>query len=263
MTPEPDGHGRDYYETSQGRIAGFNLVKGEIQQEIDALREIVDERRDAGLARWSDYREAQEQGDAERDLRFEQRFLAQESALRTALAAMKEMLADRDLRYEQRFGAQEKATSLRADQLAAEFHEHLQQVRHENALAFDVSEKAIDKASVANEKRFDSVNEFRGQLADVINTRMPRAEAEQRMVTSETRVSELALVAQTHITRPDMEANTRRIEDRIEDLKSRVDGTEGKSRGSSATWSYMVAGAGLLIAFLSVAVSVLLRFTAR
>ncbi len=73
---------------------------------------------------------------AEKDVRDQQRFDAQQLALRDALLA------------------QEKAVS--AALLAAQ--------------------EAVSKAEFAAEKRFDAVNEFRAQLADQAATLMPRAE---------------------------------------------------------------------------------------
>ena len=45
------------------------------------------------------------------------------------------------------------------------------------AAALTAADKAGAKAETASEKRFDSVNEFRAQQADIIATFMPRAEA--------------------------------------------------------------------------------------
>jgi hypothetical protein len=47
--------------------------------------------------------------------------------------------------------------------------------------AMDVAEKAVVKAEVSAEKRFESVNEFRGQLADQVATFMSRQEATVRI----------------------------------------------------------------------------------
>jgi hypothetical protein len=42
--------------------------------------------------------------------------------------------------------------------------------------AFDAAKDAVDKAETASEKRFDAVNEFRGQQRDLIATFLPRNE---------------------------------------------------------------------------------------
>ena len=65
---------------------------------------------------------------------------------------------ERDRRYEDRFKAMDEKTSL----------------------ALTSSEKAVTKAEVATEKRFDAVNEFRGTLNDYQAKLLPRAEADAK-----------------------------------------------------------------------------------
>jgi hypothetical protein len=72
--------------------------------------------------------------------------------------ALREISNERDRRYEDRFKATDDKTSL----------------------ALTSSEKAVTKAEIATEKRFDAVNEFRGQLKDQASTFVPRAEADSR-----------------------------------------------------------------------------------
>ena len=81
-----------------------------------------------------------------------------EDVLFTEIKALRTVMDERDVRYEQRFKAMDEKTSL----------------------ALTASEKAVAKAEIATEKRFDSVNEFRGQLKDQAATLVPRAEAESR-----------------------------------------------------------------------------------
>jgi hypothetical protein len=49
------------------------------------------------------------------------------------------------------------------------------------AAAMLSSDKAAEKANVAADKRFESVNDFRAQLSDMQSTLLPRAEPEARM----------------------------------------------------------------------------------
>lgn len=56
---------------------------------------------------------------------------------------------------------------------------------------FTAQEKAVKTANEASEKRFDAVNEFRGQLGDQVRTFLPRTEYDARHETLENRVSEL------------------------------------------------------------------------
>jgi len=81
---------------------------------------------------------------------------------------------------EQRFADQEKAVqaALVAQEKAV-------------AAALTAAKEAVDKAQIASEKRFDSVNEFRAQLADQASTFMPRNEAEQRMSALAEKISDL------------------------------------------------------------------------
>jgi len=72
---------------------------------------------------------------------------------------------ERDLRYEQRFAAQQEALGAALD--AAE---------KAVAAALAAADRAVSKAEVANEKRFDSVNEFRGTLTDQASKFINRSE---------------------------------------------------------------------------------------
>jgi len=57
------------------------------------------------------------------------------------------------------------------------------------------AEKAVTKAEVATEKRFEGVNEFRATLADQAATLMPRAEAEIRFASLLAKIDSLQRVA--------------------------------------------------------------------
>jgi hypothetical protein len=57
--------------------------------------------------------------------------------------------------------------------------------------ALAAADRAVNKAELASEKRFDSVNEFRAALNDSARLLMPRAEAEQRMLTIESSIRDL------------------------------------------------------------------------
>jgi hypothetical protein len=63
--------------------------------------------------------------------------------------------------------------------------------KEQTAIALAAQQEATSKAEVATEKRFESVNEFRAQLADQARTFMPRLEAEQRAAVFEEKIQEL------------------------------------------------------------------------
>lgn len=64
--------------------------------------------------------------------------------------------------------------------------------------ALTAQERAVLKAENATEKRFEGVNEFRGQLADMIRTLMPRAESELRFGSLDKTVSDINTSVTAH-----------------------------------------------------------------
>jgi hypothetical protein len=132
----------------------------------------------------------------------------------TLHALMVSILDERDKRYAQRFTDLE--TALRA--------------------ALAASEKAIGKAEVATERRFEGVNEFRQTLSDQAAQFMTRSEA----------------VALT-------DRNTERIQDQaklLQALTDRVNRSEGRGSGFSAGWGYLVAAVGLIATVVVVVIAV-------
>lgn len=136
---------------------------------------------------------------AERDLRYDERFRSLTDYLTERLSAIDHSARDR-------FNAQEEAVRVAVERADREFHEHLTQVRSETQLALDASEKAIAKSELANEKRFESVNEFRGQLDDQSRTFIPRREAEAMISAVEAKVADSASRIELTATRADLAA---------------------------------------------------------
>lgn len=121
--------------------------------------------------------------------------------------------------------------------LAQHIGEQIRQVRQVIELngravdaAFAASEKAILKAETAAERRFESVNEFRAQLADQTQTFMPREVAEAK-------IGDLAK--------------------KIDDLGKRANIDAGRASGVTASVGMMVAAAGILISLVVVAANLL------
>lgn len=92
---------------------------------------------------------------------------------------------------------------------------------------FITAEKAVKTANEASEKRFDAVNEFRGQLGDQVRTFLPRTEYDARHETLENRVSELT---------------------------DRLNRSDGKTRGSEITMGKIYAAIGAVGAILAIIV---------
>lgn len=91
--------------------------------------------------------------------------------------------------------------------------------------ALESAEKAVSKAEVAAEGRFAAVNEFRGQLADQAATLMPRAES---------------------MSRHDAAA------EKIDDLATKIDKSEGRGAGLNAGWVYLLAGVAAIGTIVSI-----------
>ena len=85
--------------------------------------------------------------------------------IRAMLQSERELREAADVRYDQRFQAQKDA--IQAALVAQE--------KAVNA-ALTAADRAVAKAETAAERRFDSVNEFRGQLDDQARTFVPRGE---------------------------------------------------------------------------------------
>jgi hypothetical protein len=97
-----------------------------------------------------------------------------------------ELGMEKNLRDEQRFQAQQTAVR---DALTAQ--------QQSVGAALLAAQDAVNKAETAAEKRFDAVNEFRAQLADQAATLMPRQETQvlldnlaQRITSLERRINE-------------------------------------------------------------------------
>lgn len=128
------------------------------------------------------------------------------------------ILVEYDRRYQARFVASEiaVATSFSAQEKAI------------NA-ALASAQAAVNKADIANEKRFDGVNEFRAQLGDQQRTLMPRAE---------------------------VEALLRAINEKSDSLTSRMDRHDATGNGQQQVWGYVVAGVGVAVGIAGIVIGI-------
>ncbi len=132
--------------------------------------------------------------------------IARVVALETGLTALRHVLDERDVRYSQRATAQDRSV----------------------ATALEAAEKAIAKAEMSTEKRFDSVNEFRATLADQASLLLPRAEFT---------VQHASFVDKLDI-----------LEKRIGELQQNISAILARGGGLKDAWGYLVAGAGVILA---------------
>ena len=116
---------------------------------------------------------------------------------------------ERDLRYQQRWEAQNKAVE--TAMIAAE--------KAVNA-ALQSAERAVGKAEIATEKRFESVNEFRAQLADQ---------------------------SSTLLTRTEYLAGHKALEEKITGVKENQSASTGASQAVANGWKYVLAAGMFLL----------------
>jgi hypothetical protein len=100
------------------------------------------------------------------------------------------------------------------------------------ALALTSAQTAVTKAETATEKRFESVNEFRRTLSDQTQEFVTRREFEQIRDTNA---------------------------ERIREMQTRLDKTEGRSGGLQSGYGYLVAGIGAVVVIVNLAIYLLSR----
>lgn len=101
------------------------------------------------------------------------------------------------------------------------------QLLRENVIRDEATAALFNRAQQANEHRFEAVNEFRGQLNDQ---------------------------AATFLRRDEYLTGHAAIVEKIDDLGSRLDRTEGKASGMTSTWAAIIAALGTLAVVVSVIV---------
>jgi hypothetical protein len=122
------------------------------------------------------------------------------------LAAKKEFDDERNIRYEEMFKSMKEST----------------------AAAFAASQKAIDIASAASDKRQDQNNEIRGAMLDVQAKMMPRLECEAGL--------------------------SRNAAD-IKSVTDRMNTAQGRGAGIKDSWGWLVGLGGGILAFLGLALA--------
>jgi len=119
------------------------------------------------------------------------------------IEALLSLINEKDKNYDQRFSNVTSATKS----------------------ALEASDRAITKAELASEKRFDAVNEFRSTLADQQRTLMPRTECEIMF---------------------------RNLGERIEKLAQSDVMRAGQKSGFAEGWGFAAGAVGIIIAILAV-----------
>lgn len=106
---------------------------------------------------------------------------------------------------------------------------------------FEAQEKAIAKSEAAYDKRFESVNEFRGQLSDQVSTFLSRNEFNM----AHTSLAEKVSISIDSIINK-IESLNKGLSDRIDDLREFRDKSEGQSSSISSAWLILLGLVGLI-----------------
>lgn len=159
-------------------------------------------------------------------------FSLRDNQINTALLSAREAVGTLEKAMLAGFQAREKEVAVA-----------LSSIREAMAIGFETRERAVSaafasttlsvlKAEAATERRFDSVNEFRGTLTDQTRNFVPRLELDQRFMAIEKSIGTIGVTTST---------------------------SEGRSAGLSQGWGYLLGAAGMIIAVLTVVVSFLRR----
>jgi len=96
-----------------------------------------------------------------------------------------------DKRYEERFGASQKALEVGFAAAKAAVDASFAAQKEAISAALAAQDRAVTKAELATEKRFESVNEFRGTLDNQQRTLIPRSEVDVLIRGLEEKISQL------------------------------------------------------------------------
>ena len=185
---------------------------------------------------------------AETDRRYDNRFDAAATLTEQGFAALRDSISAADRRYAERYAQQSEASSVAfaAQQTAMTAAMAAAEKAVQTALA--AAKEAVDKAEIAASKRFDSVNEFRAQLADQAANLMPKAEALVLIAALSQRID--ALTARNDEKFAVLSGTT---DERFQNLERRLGALalEARSLISSTTVLDLIAGVDARAAILS------------
>lgn len=162
------------------------------------------------------------------ELRNQQRFDAQ-------VNAGVQRNADMELRQQQRFEAQTRAieAAITAQRAAID-------------AALVSADRATAKAEAANERRFESVNEFRQTLSDQAAHFITRTEVEAATARNTERIQELAVVVRGLATKAEVINAYERMESRLQQVEKAATLREGKGSGLTAGWGYIATAVAII-----------------
>jgi hypothetical protein len=91
------------------------------------------------------------------------------------------------VKVSEQISSNDKASEKRFEVMA----ERTVSLQHEMEASFLSSDRAVEKANIATDKRFDAVNEFRTQLSDITGTMITRNEADAQFSSFDARIADI------------------------------------------------------------------------
>lgn len=149
------------------------------------------------------------------------------SQYRVDIASLRELLEQRMNDLEKRLLERQDASQLLLDERAVATQRATQ-------AAFESAEKAVNKAEIAAEKRFESINDFREELSTQVATLMTRNEANVRISAISEKIDSLELR-----------------------VISRLDMSEGNRKGKVSAVQMMTATISIIIAMIIATVTII------
>ena len=148
------------------------------------------------------------------------------------LDSVTKLLSEMELRHQDQCESRTHALEVLIDSKLITLRTIIELHAEKSVTLLASSDRAISKAEVATEKRFESVNEFRQTLSDQTKSFISKVEFEALRDTAGTRIA---------------------------DLSSRLDKIEGKAVGLNAGWIYLLGGLSALGTLVTVVVAIFLR----
>ncbi|HEV8189464.1 MAG TPA: hypothetical protein VGP83_17045 [Pyrinomonadaceae bacterium] len=184
----------------------------------------------------------------------DQRYMVMFQNAELTQASLREVIHLKDDKYESQFKSLEETSRA---QLAA--------LKENTAIAFTASERAIEKAALAAEKRFESVNEFRKSLTDQTATFMPRPQIEALVQNVNDKIDAQRRDQSTYVTRIEVEQQFKSMTQQLTVMQAWQDRNDGRSTGVERTvdttkvnWHLMLATVAVIISVVSALVTVIL-----
>lgn len=155
------------------------------------------------------------------------------------------MTTEGDKRHEEMVSLRQYVEAL-IDNLDIRYSEKIEHLEQSLKATTESIEKATKKAEAAAERRFESVNEFRGMLNDVVRTMIPRAEAERLHDSTEERITGFTSRLETLMPRAESDHRYTALNERVNSMFVELEKKEATGYGMQKSWGILAGVLGLV-----------------